>query len=127
MNAVKSRGFMSPHNLLTCKIDEQTKIPYSLKNDCNCKFCKYVTFKQITAKRSKHRSRFLSRHNAMVTEQVSKDLYQNAKSLAQLEHFLNHKKNPRDPKVKQVIDALSLADVLKDENINVLKTFLDQV
>ena len=127
MNAVKGRGFMSPHNLLTCKIDEQTKIPYSLKNDCNCKFCKYVTFKQITTKRSKHRSRFLSRHNAMVTEQVSKDLYQNAKSLAQLEHFLNHKKNPRDPKVKQVIDALSLADVLKDENINVLKTFLGQV
>ena len=124
-SANRSSGFMSPHNLLSCKISEQTRIPDSLRNDCRCQFCKKMTFKQVAAEMFTPRSLFLACHNACVTENVAKDLYKNAKSLTQLEHYLIHKKSSGDPKVKQAISALYLAEELKDENINVLKTAIE--
>ena len=124
-SANRSSGFMSPHNLLSCKISEQTRIPDSLRNDCSCPFCKKMTFKQMAAEMFTPRSLFLACHNACVTENVAKDLYKNAKSLTQLEHYMLHKKSSGDPKVKKAIDALYLAEALKDENINILKNAIE--
>ena len=124
-NANKGSGYMSPHNLLTCNIDENTRIPNSLRNDCKCPFCKKKTFQEIADEEYSNRTLFLSCHNAWVTEQVAKDLYKNAKSLKQLDHYLLHKKSAGDPKVKQAIDALYLAEALKDENINILENAIE--
>ena len=124
-NAMKGCGFMSPHNLLACKINKQTRIPDWLRNDCKCPFCRNLSFQQIGEYMFSNRTIFLACHNAWVTDQVAKDLYQNAKSLDQLEHFMIHKKSSGDKKIQQAIDALYLANLLKDESIDVLKTFFE--
>jgi len=108
-----SSSYMSPHNLLSCKINEHTFIPEKLRNDCLCPFCRNKTFQDISFDMFGSRSLLLSCHNAWVTEQVARDLYRNARSLSQLKHYMMNKKSPNQKEVRRAIDALSLVENMK--------------
>ena len=98
--------YIHPENLAGYRINSNTIIPNGLKNNCRCPFCKNLSFEDIVLDTYSNRSLFLCGHNAWVIEDVSKEVYKNAKSLQQLEHFLIHRRNPNDHKIEKVVDAL---------------------
>ena len=120
----KYSGFLSPHDLCSHQIDDETIIPETAQKDCNCPFCRNITFDKMKHSVYSDRNLFLCSHNAMVTEQVAEQLYKNSGSIDQLEHYTMHKRSG-DWKVSQAIEALYVADQLKDENIYAIEALLE--
>lgn len=100
------KKYMHPENLSGHRIDSNTIIPDGLKNNCRCPFCRNLSFEDIVLDTYSNRSLYLCCHNAWVTEDVARELHKNSKSLYHLAHFLKHRKNPQDHKIKKVKDAL---------------------
>ena len=118
-----SSGFFSPHNLLMHIVNEATKIPDSVRNDCPCPFCSNMSFEAMKHSLFTDRSLLLSCHNAWVIAQAARDLYRNAKTIDQLHRYMENR-SPNNKYLTEVVDALYLVDQLKDESINLLRTLI---
>jgi hypothetical protein len=57
-----------------------------------------------------------------VIEKATEDLFEEAGNLANLEKFLKNR-SPNNNDIDELIGCLSSIDLLRDENINVLKPF----
>ena len=98
--------WFNPSHLTGYRLDDKSIIPEGLKNNCKCPFCKDLPFEDIVLDTFSNRSLFLCCHNSWVTEDVAKEVYRNAKSLHNLEHYIMHRRSPNDHKSEKVIDAL---------------------
>ena len=104
--------------------ENETIIEESIENDCNCRFCKNVSFEYIKEALYQERMLQLCCHNSWVTESVAEELYRNAGTLDQLAHFMNHK-SPKERKIPKAIDALYAAEEMKEQNIRTLQLLLE--
>jgi tRNA-guanine family transglycosylase len=122
--SAKFSGYLSPHNLCSHKINNETVIEASIENDCNCRYCKNVSFESIKEALYQERMLALCCHNSWVTESVAGELYRNAGTLDQLANFMNHK-SPKERKSPEAIDAIYAAEEMKDQNIRKLQLLLE--
>jgi len=123
--AAQNSIYLSPHDLRCHKINDQMVIPAVFKNDCNCPFCRGLSFQEMADVMSfDQRRNSLIGHNTWVTEKVIQDLYRNAKSLSQLRKFMICKsRNYR--KVVNAMKALELFETMKNEKFYLIKSVLE--
>lgn len=112
--------YMNPHNLLQERIAPDVKIDASIRMDCECPFCRGKTFTFIKNLPDTDRTAFLRGHNWWVIEKATRDLYQNASNVIALERCLRAR-GVEIRAVKDLCNALSLADSLKDPDIRILQ------
>jgi hypothetical protein len=89
---------------------------------CQCPFCENRTFTFIKNLPFGDKLAFLRSHNFYVTEKAAEDLYENASDLLRLERFLR-RRSPRTEDINALIRCLSIVDIYRKEDINVLKRF----
>jgi len=109
MTSGSKNKFLSPANLLACYINEKTWIPESLRNDCPCPFCRNVSFQDMSFDIYHSRSALLCGHNAWVTELVAGELFKNARTFDQLNHFMMQRKSHNERNTPKAMKALAAA------------------
>jgi hypothetical protein len=100
------------------------KIRAEIKNDCPCQFCKGQSFNQIKNVLFKKRVALLRGHNWYAADKAFHDLYKHSAGIIQLERFLKTR-SKRQAKVDELINALSVVDIMKDFDIRLIQELLD--
>ena len=82
-----------------------------------------TTFTDVKNLPEKEKVHFLKNHNFWITEQLTQEMFKKAETWPTLERFLRQSgRRARD--VAKLIDCLSMVDLLKNEDMNVLKPLL---
>jgi tRNA-guanine family transglycosylase len=102
--------YLNPHDLSRENIREGMRIDPNLEMDCPCPFCQGKTFTFIRDLPFTEKTRFLMQHNYWVTENIARELYENAGSLWGFRKFLLRKAR-RIQKVEELYKALSRFDL----------------
>jgi queuine/archaeosine tRNA-ribosyltransferase len=115
--------YMNPYNLSDERIAQNVVIDERIRMDCECPFCKGITFTDIKNMPDTERTGFLRSHNWWVIEKATYDLYQNSNNVIELKRCLQARgAKPED--IDELCKALSLADSLKNGDIRVLQDLL---
>jgi len=117
------KGYLNPNDLSWENIGEDVLIDESIPMICQCPFCENRTFTYIKNLPYGDKVAFLRSHNHYVIERAGEDLYKNASDLLRLENFLR-RRSPRVKDIDDLIRCLSIIDIYKKEDINVLKQLL---
>jgi hypothetical protein len=123
--AAEHNGYLNPNDLSVRGIGSDVLIDQSLPIICRCPFCENMTFTSIKNLPYSDKVALLRSHNFWVIEPVAQDLYKNATDLLSFEKFLR-KRSPRTKDIEDLIRCLSLIDLFKKEDINVLKPFFQK-
>ncbi len=121
--AAQHGGYLNPNDLSVEYIGNNVLIDETLPMICSCPFCEDTTFTFIKNLPYTEKTALLRSHNFWVIEKAVEDLYKNATDLLTLERFLK-KRSPRKKDIEDLIRCLSLIDLFKKEDINVLKPLL---
>lgn len=121
--AAQYETYLNPNNLAGENMKNEVLIDESLPMICNCPFCENRTFTFIKNLPYTDKVALLRSHNFWVIEKAAEELYKNSTDLLTLERFLK-KRSPRTKDIEGLIRCLSLIDIFKNEDINVLKPFL---
>jgi len=114
--------YMNKHNFSSEHLGNAI-VDENIVNDCECPWCRDVTFTQIKNLPQTDRIALLRCHNFWVIDQACKDLYRHSSTVIDLERYLR-RKSPKTEKIDELVNTLALVDSLKDENINVLEQLL---
>jgi hypothetical protein len=117
------KGYLNPNDLSWENIGEDVLIDESIPMICQCPFCENRTFTYIKNLPYGDKVAFLRSHNFYVIEKAGGDLYENASDLLKLERFLR-RRSPRIKDIDDLIRCLSVVDIYRKEDINVLKRLL---
>lgn len=120
--AAEHNGYLNPNDLSVRGIGSDVLIDESLPMICRCPFCENMTFTSIKNLPYSDKVALLRSHNFWVIEKAAEDLYNNATDLLSFERFLR-RRSPRTKGIGHLIKCLSLIDLFKKEDINVLKPF----
>ena len=113
------KGYLNPNDLSWEYIGDDVLIDENIPMICQCPFCENRTFTYIKTLPYGDKIAFLRSHNFWVIEKAAEDLYENATDLLRLERFLR-RHSPRLKDIDDLITSLSLIDVFKNEDVNVL-------
>jgi hypothetical protein len=114
--------YLSPYDLSPEHIGKEVLIDDRFPIVCQCPFCKNTTFTFIKNLPYMEKISFLMNHNFFVIEKAREDLFEEAGDLIGLERFLKGR-SPRQKDINELIQSLSIIDLLRDEDIDVLKPF----
>ena len=123
--AAEHNGYLNPNDLSAEGIGSDVLINEKLPMICNCPFCENTTFTFIKNLPYSDKVSLLRSHNFWVIEKAAENLYQNATDLLTFERFLR-RRSPRTKDIDDLIKCLSLIDLFKKEDINVLKPFFQK-
>ena len=123
--------YLNPHNLTKTVINEYTEIDPMTRMDCPGPYCRNRSFSCVKHQPRPDRRQFLFCHNFFVISRMCKTVYENSRSLDDLEAFLEkyatkrqrHTKKNTD-EVRDLITALSVIETLKDEDTRDLEKLL---
>jgi len=121
--AAQYETYLNPNDLTAENIKTEVLIDERLPMICRCPFCENRTFTFIKNLPYTDKVALLRSHNFWVIEKAAEDLYNNSTDLLTLERFLK-KRSPRTKDIEGLIRYLSLIDLFKNEDINVLKPLL---
>lgn len=117
------KGYLNPNDLSWEYIGDEVLIDENIPMMCQCPFCQNSTFTFIKNLPYTDKVAFLRSHNFYVTEKAGQDLYENASNLLSFEKFLmRSSRKPKD--IEDLIRCLSIMDIYKREDVNVLKQLL---
>ena len=114
--------YLNPNNLTGENMKNEVLIDQNLPIICNCPFCENRTFSFIKNLPYTDKVALLRSHNFWTIEKAAEDLYKNSTDPLALERFLR-KRSPRTKNIEGLIRCLSLIDLFKNEDINILKPF----
>ena len=117
------QGYLNPYDLSWEDLADEVLINEKIPMICQCPFCENRTFSFIKNLPYNDKLAFLRSHNFWVIEKAAEDLYENATDLLSLERFLR-RRSPRTKDIEDLIRCLSIIDIYRKEDINVLKRFL---
>jgi queuine/archaeosine tRNA-ribosyltransferase len=115
--------YLNPHDLMGEELGNNVIIDAGTKTDCSCPWCKDRTFNYMKHLPYKDKRTFLGCHNHWAIEKAGRDLYQNSRTIAELERYLRLQCRRFD-KIRELIDTLYLIDTLKDRDIRYLQECL---
>ena len=95
-----------------------------IENVCLCSHCSGTNFKQIRDLPNTDKFSFLRKHNWWVLEKAFRDLYEHSSDIIHLEKFLKTR-SKQQAKVKELITAIALVDIMKDFDICLIQELLD--
>lgn len=119
----KAQAYFNPFDLSGENIPDSVSIDESIPMICSCPFCENRTFTFVKNLPYMDKLAFLRSHNFSVTERAAEDLYANAADLLSLERFLR-RRSPRAKDTDALIKCLSIIEVFKNEDINLIMPFL---
>jgi queuine/archaeosine tRNA-ribosyltransferase len=115
--------YLNPHDLSSEKIPSDITIDEKISVNCGCPFCRGKTYTYIKNLPQTEKIALLRSHNWWVIEKATRDLYKNCGDLVQFEKFLKIRCQNTE-KIEELCSILSLIDVLKDSDIDVLQAVL---
>ena len=121
--AEKAQAYFNPFDLSPENLKDNVLIDESIRMICQCPFCENRTFTYIKTLPYTDKLALLRSHNFYVIEKAGEDLYENASDLLRFEKFLR-RRSPRIKDINNLIRCLSIIDIYKKEDINVLKQLL---
>lgn len=123
--AADKEGFINPWDLSRTDLRPKIHVPRNALNPCLCPYCSGRNFSSIhTLDPRKDKVNLLRKHNWWAITHVVADLWANSIDIIQLESALKARcQNHR--KVDTLIQILSLVDLLKDGDIEVLRAVLE--
>jgi tRNA-guanine family transglycosylase len=118
--------FLHPYNLSRVKLQPEITIPDDAENKCPCPFCSGQNFATIQGLERKIKTRLLREHNWWSVCNVFSDLEVNCADTVELKKFMLPRcQTPRMMKtVSELIKTLSLVNILKNSDIDVLNNQL---
>jgi len=124
--AAEHTGYLNPNDLSVKNVGNGVLIDERLPMACSCPFCENTTFTFIKNLPYSDKIALLRSHNFWVIEKAAEDLYNNATDLLSFERFLR-RRSPRRKDIDDLIRCLSLIDLFKNEDITMIKPFLQEV
>jgi queuine/archaeosine tRNA-ribosyltransferase len=118
--AAQHEIYLNPYDLSPERIENRVLIDERLPILCQCPFCLNKTFTFIKNLPYTEKVDLLRNHNFCVIEKTTEDLFAKAGDLLGLEKFLKNR-SPKNKEIDELIECLSVIDLLNDEDINVLK------
>ncbi len=115
--------YLNPNDLSPEHIGKEVQIDEGLPMMCQCPFCENTTFTFIKNLPYAEKVDLLRNHNFCVIEKATEDLFEEAGNLSHLENFLKNR-SPNNNDIDELIGCLSSIDLLRDEDIDVLKPFI---
>lgn len=112
--------YLNPLDLSPERIGQDVLIDEGLSMHCQCPFCVNTTFTFIKNLPYTEKVDLLRNHNFYVIEKATEELFANAGNLSNLEKFLKNR-SPKNKEIDELIECLSVIDLLRDEDINILK------
>ena len=119
----KGQSYFNPFDLSAEYIGDDVLIDETTPMICQCPFCENTTFTYIKNLPYGDKIAFLRSHNFWVIEKAAEDLYENATDLVRLERFLR-RRSPRTKDIDDLVRCLSIIDIYKKEDVNLLKRLL---
>jgi len=116
--------YLNPYDLSPEYIGKEVLIDERLPIICQCPFCINTTFTEIKNLPYTEKVHLLKNHNFYVIEKASEDLFAKAGNLLNLEKYLKNR-SPKTKEIDELIERLSITDLLRNEDINVLKPFFE--
>jgi hypothetical protein len=113
--------YLNPYDLSPEHINREVLIDERLPIVCQCSFCAHTAFTFIKNLPYTEKVDLLRNHNFCVIEKATEELFVNAGNLLSLEKFLKNR-SPESKKIGQLIECLSIINLLKDEDISILKS-----
>jgi hypothetical protein len=125
--AADKEGFINPWDLSRTDLRPKAHVPKNAFNPCFCPYCSGRDFASIhRLEPRKDKVNLLRQHNWWAIKHVVDDLWINSVDIIQLERVLKARcRNHR--KVNTLIDILSLVELLKDTDIEVLRALLTPI
>lgn len=121
--AADNAGFLNPYDLSRENLASTVIADPETDNDCTCPYCTGLSFSQLIDLPFKQRVFLLRQHNWWVLERAFRELYDHSIDIIQLEKFLKTRsKHPA--KVDELINILSLVDMMKDSDISLLQDII---
>jgi queuine/archaeosine tRNA-ribosyltransferase len=119
----RHQKYLNPYDLSARYLGSEEVIDESLPMNCQCPSCRNRTFTDIKNLPYPDKHNLLGRHNFYATEKITKEMFEEAKTWPTLERFLRQCGRRAGEKA-ELIRCLSMIDLLKNEDINVLKPLL---
>lgn len=116
-------GYLNPYDLTNEHVGDTLIIDDRIRMFCPCPFCKDRTFTSIKNLPYTDKTAFLRSHNFWVTENIANELYAASSDIGTFEKIL-HQKTKRTKKIDEIINCLTIMDVMKDEDLQVLSKIL---
>ena len=116
--------YFNPFDLSRVSLGSRVTIDADIENVCPCSHCSGTGFKQIRDLPNADKFSFLRKHNWWVLEKAFRDLYEHSSDIIHLERFLKTR-SKQQAKVDELITALSLIEIMKDEDVRKLHCLLD--
>lgn len=117
--AAQHSTYLSPSDLSPEDIGSGVLIDERLPMICPCPFCENMTFTFIKNLPYTDKVALLRSHNFWTIEKAAEDLFKNATDLLTFERFLR-KRSQRTKDIDDLIRCLSLIDLFKNQDINLL-------
>jgi queuine/archaeosine tRNA-ribosyltransferase len=114
--------YLNPNDLSPEHIRKDVQIDEDLPMMCQCPFCENTTFTFIKNLPYTEKVDLLRNHNFCVIEKVTEELFEEAGNLSNLGKFLKNRSS-QNKDIDELTECLSSIDLLRDEDINVLKSF----
>jgi tRNA-guanine family transglycosylase len=121
--AAEKRNYLNPDNLLAKHIGSKAVIDERLSMTCQCPFCTNTTLTDVKNLPDKEKLHFLRNHNFWVTERLAQEMFEKAETWLTLEGFLRQR-GRRTREIAELVHCLYMVELLKNEDINVLKPLL---
>jgi tRNA-guanine family transglycosylase len=116
----QNQKYLNPYNLSARNLRSDLLIDERLPMMCHCPFCTNMTFTDIKNLPYTDKVHFLRNHNFYVTEELTQEMFEEAGTWLTLEGFLRQRSR-RKKEIAELITCLSMVDLLRDKDINVLK------
>ena len=110
----------NPFDLSREKLGSRVIINHAMGNDCPCPYCNGKSFEQIKNMQPGDKIPLLRNHDWWVLDRAFRDLYEHSADIVQLERFLKTR-SKYPAKVAELIDTLSIVDMMKDFDISLLQ------
>jgi len=121
--AADKAGFINPFDLSRENLASRVVINHDFENDCPCPFCADKSFADLKNMELSDKNSLLRQHNWWVVERAYRELYEHSTDIIRLERFLKSRsKHPA--KVEELIKVLSLVDMMKDADIDLLQNLI---
>jgi queuine/archaeosine tRNA-ribosyltransferase len=112
--------YLNPNDLSPEHIGDEVLIDERFLMTCQCPFCLNKTFTFIKNLPYAEKVDLLRNHNFCVIEKACEELFEEAGNLLSLEKYLKNR-SPKNKDIDELIECLSIIDLLRDEDINALK------
>ncbi len=119
--------YLNPETLNQIEIKDNIIFDERQRVTCDCPWCDGETFTHIKNMPGTDRTALLRSHNHYVIEKAVREFSDNSGDLITLERSLRTRRKKRDNKIERFINVLSIADNMRDQDINDLKEILGKI